>query len=569
MRRQWLIGLTALAAGCGAERNGETGGDPAMATGIESVSVSGRVTFEYVPIMPGTGAKLDYNASEARPARGVTVHVIAGDRTIGSAFTDEDGRYRLDAPRDTEMYLTIRAELVGERSDALARVLDNTRDGAMYSMHGPPFTTAETDLVRDLHAASGWTGTQYGENRVAAPFAILDVAYDAMKWVRTADPDLEFVPLELYWSPDNLGIPRDDGEPDYDTGRIGGTHYRRPGSEGGRSPAIYLVGAENEDTDEYDRSVIAHEWMHYFLDTRSRDDSIGGRHALGEQQDMRVAFSEGVATAFAAAMTGESEFRYSLGPHQAYGGHFSVEHAVPRHPGWFSEDSVIAIVYDLLDPVNDDALEFGFDEIYDVLANELRETPALTSIYPLIDALKRRHPHRAAEIDALLASHGIQPIVDAYGSTESNAGYPPSTDALPVYSSLTVNGETANVCSTVAFRTAQAQGNGLGVWRFLRFTAPVGSGVTMSVTPTSAPSGERPGARTSLYRMGIVQEAQGTPSAACGPEYLPGCGKRVSAPPSERRGEYVLAVAEATNASRHTNVQPIGRTCFDVQVSSP
>lgn len=331
-----LIGLAILVAGCGAALDGHNERDSATEAAIETVSVSGRVTFDYVPLVFAMGVRLDYNAIEARPVRGTAVQLLAGDRVVDTSVTAADGGYRLEAPTGMEVSLRVLAELVGGESDLLARVLDNTRDGAAHAMVGTPFTTGNTDLVRDVHAGSGWTGAGYGETRGAAPFAILDVVHEAVQWIRSVDPQVELVSLDLFWSPDNRGIAGTDGEPDYASGRIGGTHYRREDSGQDRPPAIYLVGAENEDTDEYDRFVIAHEWAHYLVDTLSRDDSIGGRHALGEQLDPRVAFSEGLANALAAVLLGDSEFVHSLGPQQGYGARFSIENVAPGHPGWFS-----------------------------------------------------------------------------------------------------------------------------------------------------------------------------------------------------------------------------------------
>lgn len=316
-RPGWLIGIAILVAGCGAALDGEHEQDSATEAGTGTVSVSGRATFDYVPVVFAMGAGLDYNAAETRPVRGATVQLLTADRVVDSSVTAEDGGYRLEAPTETELLLRVRAELFGDETNMLARVLDNTRDGAAHAMDGTPFTTGKTDLLRDVHAGSGWTGTGYGETRAAAPFAILDVVHEAVQWIQSVDPQVELVPLDLYWSPDNRGIAGADGEPDYASGRIGGTHYRRENPGQNRPPAIYLVGAENEDTDEYDRFVIAHEWAHYLADTLSRDDSIGGRHALGEQLDPRVAFSEGLANALAAVLLGDSEFVHSLGPQQS------------------------------------------------------------------------------------------------------------------------------------------------------------------------------------------------------------------------------------------------------------
>ena len=568
MPMAWAIGLAALVSGCGAPIEAESGNEPIGEHVPATVSVSGRVTFDHVPPMPGGGTGLDYNATRIRPARGVTVEIVVEGRSAATAVTDDDGRYRLNAPLDAEAAVTVRAELGGD-PDPLARVLDNTRGGARYTMTAAPFDTGDADVVRDLHAASGWTGTSYGEARTAAPFAILDVLYEAFGWVQSVDPDVRFVPLDVYWSPDNAGISGDDGEPHYGSGRIGGTHYRKTLPAQGRGPAIYLLGSENEDTDEYDRSVIAHEWMHYFLDTLSRDDSMGGRHALGELLDLRLAYSEGMATALAAAMTGETEVRYTLGPGQTYGGRFSVEAYRPAHPGWFSEGSVMAIAHDLLDPANDDEVEFGFETLYEVLVNEVRETPALTSVFALIDALKRRHPQQAGKIDALTARYGIGPVADAYGRGEANAGDPPSADTLPVYAELTVNGQPVNVCSTAQFRGARSRGNALGVWRFLKVRPPDGTGLTLTATPTSAPPGERPDPRVGFYSKGPVGEARSNPGTACAPDRLAGCSVRIAVPHASAGREAVVAIAEATNASRDEAIRPIGRTCFDVRVSAP
>ncbi|MYF68535.1 MAG: hypothetical protein F4181_00480 [Proteobacteria bacterium] len=561
-----LIGLAVLVAGCGAALDGHNEKDSATEAAIETVSVSGRAIFDYVPLVFAMGARLDYNAAETRPVRGATVQLLSADRIVDESVTAEDGGYRLEAPIGTEVSLRVRAELVGGESDLLVQVLDNTRDGAAYAMDGMTFTTGETDLVRDVHAASGWTGAGYGQTRVAAPFAILDVVHEAVRWIRSVDPQVELVSLDLFWSPDNRGIAGTDGEPDYASGRIGGTHYRRENPGQGRPPAIYLVGAENEDTDEYDRFVIAHEWAHYLVDTLSRDDSIGGHYALGEQLDPRVAFSEGLANALAAVLLGDSEFMHSLGPQQGYGARFSIENVTPGHPGWFSEASVMAIVYDLIDPVGDDGIDLGFGPVYRILVDDVRETQALTTVFPLIHALKTRRPDLSEAIDALAGAHRIEPVTDAYGSGETNSGYPASADTLPVYSRLTVNGGPVNVCSTPDFRGNGAEGNGLGIWRFLTFTAADEQSHTLSAIPTSAPSGARPDPLVRLYKTGLSGGAQSPPGDACAPGYLAACAKRFSGPLPGGAGEYVMEVAEATNARRNTTVQPTGRVCFDVTV---
>ncbi|HBC56115.1 MAG TPA: hypothetical protein DCZ03_03035, partial [Gammaproteobacteria bacterium] len=94
-------------------------------------------------------------------------------------------------------------------------------------------------------------------------------------------------------------------EGDRSLGEIGGTFYS------GRE--IWLLGAENLDTEEYDKAVILHEWAHYYEDVFSRSDSIGGPHAIGELLDLTVAFSEGFANAFSGLVRGDPQLLDSVG----------------------------------------------------------------------------------------------------------------------------------------------------------------------------------------------------------------------------------------------------------------
>lgn len=226
----------------------------------------------------------------------------------------------------------------------------------------------------------------------------------------------------------------------------------------------------------------------------------------------------------------------------------------------------MAIVYDLIDPAGDDGIDLEFGPVYRILVDDVRETPALTTLFPFIHALKTRRPDLSEAIDALTGAHRIEPVTDIYGTGQTNAGYPASADALPLYSSLTVNGGPVNVCSTSDFTGSGAEGNGLGIWRFLRFSAVSEQSHTLSAIPTSAPPGTRPDPVVRLYRTGLAGVAQSRPGEACAPDYLAACAERVSAPLPAGPGDYVMAVAEAANASRDVTIQPAGRVCFDVTV---
>ena len=109
------------------------------------------------------------------------------------------------------------------------------------------------------------------------------------------------------------------------SGAIGSSFFRSIRSNGTVQREIFLLGAEDTDTEEYDRHVIAHEWGHYLEDAFSRSDSVGGPHALGDQLDMRVAFGEGWGNAFSAMVERDPVYKDTLGPAQNTGFYLDVE----------------------------------------------------------------------------------------------------------------------------------------------------------------------------------------------------------------------------------------------------
>ena len=265
------------------------------------------------------------------------------------------------------------------------------------SSTGREFNTGATDLTRDLHADSGWNGSGYSAPRAAAPLAILDVIYDAMALILSADPNCRISAVGRSLESVEPPVFGAGGVPDIPMGEIG-TSFYRSGPGGG----IFLLGAENSDTEEYDRHVIAHEWGHYLEAQFSRSDSIGGPHTTGDQLDMRVAFGEGWGNALSAMVTGDSVYRDTLAAGQGQGFDFDVEGETRVNPGWYSEFSVQEILYDIFDAAQDlqqgtgvtDEVNLGFAPIFDVFVNVQRTTPVVTSVFPFINAIKARNAVR-------------------------------------------------------------------------------------------------------------------------------------------------------------------------------
>lgn len=569
------VALTApLLAGCGGG-----GGSTAASTLPLPVVVSGTITFDRVPV---SGSALDYTSIEAAPARGVTVQALADGRVLASGPTDGTGRYTLTVPADTPA-VTIRAlaEMRREGTPGWSyRVVDNTANDALFVLEGPPLDIGQTDRTLNLHAPSGWDGAAYTAPRSAAPFAILDVIRDVTDFVVASVPDTVFPPLVVHWSPNNVPSRGSDGRPNFSSGEIGSSLYVH-------GLGIYLLGAADSDTDEYDRHVIAHEWAHYLEQAFGRSDNIGGPHTRGDQLDPRTAFSEGFANAFAAMALGDTRYVDVLGPGQAAGFAFDVEgpytpfatHPNP-FPGWFSEESIQEVVYDLFDAAQDrieDTLALGFAPFFAVLSEDFVNQDAferpLTSIFAFADALRRRLPDRRAEIDALLAANSIGPFDDAYATGEANAGWPldPASvepeDILPVYKQVDLGGRTT-VCSTDAYTYPGETGyyNKLGSRAFVRFDAPEAGVYAVTATTTAVPPGKTADPDIVLHAQGrLYLSEEPSDPAACTAQTPDGCVE--SFEHFLGPGAYVLEVYEWTNTQPvDGEYPPIGRTCFDVTV---
>ena len=543
----WMVALTVSACG------GGSGGSsvPVPAT----VTISGKVTFEKIP-GNANGIGLDYAAKADAPARDVLVEAVkVSDRTTvaASASTDASGNYSVTVASNTDLFLRAKAEMLKTGTPAWHfRVLDNTASNALYAVVGADFNSGVSATQRNLNAPSGWGGSSYTGTRAAAPFAILDTVYQAYNLVLSANANATFPDLELYWSKNN----RPSTNFTAATGDIQTTAFNAANPANGTKAAIYILGDENVDTDEFDASVIAHEWGHYFQASFSRDDSFGGPHAADDLLDLRVAFSEGWGDAFSGMATGASMYQDSQGPGQASGSclglksNFSLPNCLSTvNPGWFSELSIAHVLYDFFDSNAGGVgtVSLGFKSIYDVTTHEMISTHAMTSIYPFAAALKSRNASSAAGINQILGAERIAanaPNFDDYGAGETNA--PVNASVLPVYVPISLGTPVPNVCSDAQFGPV----NKLGVSRFLAFTLP--SALTVTILAVG-PSASDPDFR--IYSSGSqIALAESTVS---GQETLT---------QSLAAGDYVIELYEFTNYSTSAKV-PLGKTCFTVSIN--
>ena len=462
-------------------------------TASAQVVISGTADFESVPANTATGG-LNYAGASFKPIRGAPVEIVAatGGATLASGTTNASGAYSITIPNPRSIIVRIRARLLRTASTGGQwdfSVHDNTSADAMYVMDSAAFTPASATATQNLRAHSGWSGTSYTATRAAAPFAILDVVYDATQKVLSASANAVFPALRLFWSVNNRPVSGNKSIGQITTTSFDGT-------------AIYLLGAADTDTDEYDRHVVAHEWGHYFQEVFSRDDSIGGPWTGGQRLDMRVAFSEGWGNAWSGMALNALVYTDSSGFDQRSGRVVDLAAAPTSPRGWYAQRSVQYLLWQF----HANAL-IGFTPIFNVLAafpTTLPADGALSSIHSFSARLKAAVPAQAAAIDSLLAGQQIT-VQDAIGSGETNSGS--VAVALPLYNIHTAAlGANQNYCVSDAAGVAGNEHNKLGTHAFIRFTLGASGLRTITVSSTN-------GATTASDPDFTVRRSDGTTTA--------------------------------------------------------
>jgi len=472
-----------------------------------NISISGTITYDRVP-SNSNGIGLDYNNIRQEKVKNVVVELLnASNTVIDSTTTDSNGFYAFHTVSES-ITVKIRASAKMLRSGTPAwdvKVVDNKNSDALYVMEGSFSSSGSTNSTRDLNAPSGWGGSSYTSTRTAAPFAMLDDIYYSMRQILEVDPQAVFPPLQVNWSVNNV---------------TEGTYYTNSN--------LFILGDEDGDTDEYDNHIISHEWGHYYEDKFSRSDSIGGSHSGDEVLDIRLALSEGWGNAFSAMALDDPVYFDTLGTDQANGFNFDVEHGTNTSKGWYSEGSVQRILYDLYDSNDDDSdiLSLGFGPIHDVYTGAEKVTPAFTSIFTFITALKDENSADASEIDTIVASENIATITDIYGTGRIN-----KASDYPYYS--------LNVGSSISVLLSNTDGvyNKLSNRKYVRFTIATAGTYTIRVQQTNGTNSDPD---FYLFREAPFANVSFGESATAGLEV-----KSVSL----TAGSYLLDIADYNNVS--------------------
>lgn len=452
------------------------------------------------------------------------------DSVLAETVSDENGHYSLNLPQNTDVRIRVYAQLLSASPSWDIQVTDNTDGNALYVIQGNLTTSGTTDSTRDLHANSGWGGAGYTSARAAAPFAILDAVYESLEKISQAKPNIVLPPTEIRWSTENRATPGNLAE-----GDIGNSHFSSADN------AIYILGSEDNDTDEYDRHVVSHEFAHYLEFNIFRSDSLGGSHSLTEDLDMRVAFGEGYANAFAAISLTAPVYQDSLGNKQTAGFSFDVSQSSASNPGWFNEASIQTFFYGIYeaDPNN-------FSAIFNTLSSSTYvNADALTGVHLFGSLLKQQNPNLENLIDNLASTHNFS-VSDIWGSTEDNDGG--ISNVLPLYDELSVNGAAVRACST----NTEGEFNKLGNAAFIKVDLPSLDTYTIHAVRTSGLVSSDPDLW--FIQEGLlfgIGESSLNNSETLARNYNAGTG--------------VIVVWEASNRDESSGG---GNVCFDVSISN-
>ncbi|HYR43084.1 MAG TPA: DUF5719 family protein [Terriglobia bacterium] len=285
-------------------------------------NISGKAMYQKTEV---TDAGLDLNHPVMVPVRNARVEVLSRSTQSIVAVSETDQLGRFNVPVPLEASLTVRV-VSGMRFSNL-RVADNTNLNALYAI------SSDID-GRQANASVLVADT----SRVSGAFNILEMVQRANETIRMADPTIDPPPVTIFWSTKNTRRTGNVAQ-----GFIGTSFFNVANN------TAYILGDRNADSDEFDDSVIVHEYGHMLAARFSRDDSPGGVTHIGDILDPRLAWSEGWANFFSSVVRNDPVWRDDSGPNgiNVYRFDLSDKTTAGDTQGYWSETSVGTLLWEL------------------------------------------------------------------------------------------------------------------------------------------------------------------------------------------------------------------------------
>lgn len=356
--RGFLLLLFFSLTGCGGGGGGGGGdGVHKVGTGLP-VTITGTLRYE-----DRAYDEDGFFGTTLKPIRKAAIEVVreADGEVLTAGATEANGNYSLTFTNK-------------EEAGVYVRVLAQTADNTVIVKNNSGLLYAITSLVIDDTAAGSFDLDLTA--RVTAGggvFNILDVFLEGAEFVTTF-AGVSPPPVTALWA----------------SGSCDGTYFD-PADD-----TIHILGGCDNDTDEYDDSVLLHEYGHFIARYYSQDHSPGGSHYLSDRtQDIRLSWSEGWGNFFASAVRGDPLYVDTEGnvANIAFELEGLTSPMVPDLPSWAvyttSELSVAAVLWDIFDDspneiftnvVGTDSLSAGMAPIWDVAAAYLCPACSITTV---------------------------------------------------------------------------------------------------------------------------------------------------------------------------------------------
>lgn len=376
-------------------------------SGQSNLTFSGTVQYEDRPYdMEGFTGNTEF-----LPVRGTVVNLVAidGFATIATGETDNNGDFSFSGIDNSGRRAGIYIEVVSKtepNNPTKIEIRNNTTDDALLSLISSGFDDSNGTTFTNLEV------TATVDSGIGGLFNILDVFAMSSELIQQEGglckppaTDACVPPLLVaYWEP----------------GSSEGSFYDD------QLDAIFILGGGDADGDhdEYDDSVIAHEYGHFAVLHFSIDDSPGGSHFITDnKQDIRLSWSEGWGNFFSSAVRNNPIYVDT-----STGGSFSFnleDYSSAPAPSTLnsvaiyttSEIAVTGVLWDIFDPAGsiisdtDDQLALGFEPIWQTLLQFTDALPATMETFWL--QFESSYPGSAAGLQSIMVERKMELFADA------------------------------------------------------------------------------------------------------------------------------------------------------------
>jgi hypothetical protein len=426
-----------------------------------SGTLKGRVDFEKIPV---TKKGLQPSATFRAPAPNILVEAVdkRTDEVVARTFTREDGTYTLCVSRGSKIRVRAVAQDANGTTVAAPPEVrkDKKADPIVYALVSKALTVARgTKGPKLLAVVNGGKG-------IAGAFNILATIHRANAFVRTADSSVQFAPVKVIWP------------------RLVITDADLASAYSAAENTIFVTGEQDRDTDEFDDTVLAHEYGHFLAARFSRTDSPGGLHAHAESLDPRLAWGEGWSDFFGCAVNDTPFFRDTLGKRGKRVSGLNLEKNPPAStdPGYWQDMTVSSFLWDVLDTPGDagDQADADFLPLWD--AFKALATHSFVYLIDFCDLLARRNSSLRDPMIQILAERGIEYTFDVEPSVP---------DPFPglIASGVAVQGEADSLTDGKGNALPFPRKNLLRSSQFFQFRLRAPSHVTAELTDLAGVQG--------------------------------------------------------------------------------